>query len=74
MSEDEWDERIGEARHGGRRYQIIPDRPEVGVYLYVFEDDRCVADYLQDNLEACLEQATEDFGVPAGAWAWRTQS
>ncbi|MDR3624156.1 MAG: hypothetical protein P4L16_03330 [Chlamydiales bacterium] len=50
-----------------RHYEIKHD-PLVGFYLYVFEDDKCIRDYLQDTLELAMECAWEDFGVPKDAW------
>ncbi|HLY68705.1 MAG TPA: hypothetical protein VKR53_03180 [Puia sp.] len=50
-----------------RHYEIKYD-PSVGFYLYVFEGDRCIYDYLQDTLEIAMECAWEDFGVPKNAW------
>lgn len=50
-----------------RRYDIKHD-PNIGFYLYVFENDKCITDYLQDTLELAMECALEDFGVPKGSW------
>lgn len=50
-----------------RHYEIKHD-PSVGFYLYVFEDDRCVRDYLQDTLETAINCAFEDYNVPKTAW------
>jgi len=50
-----------------RQYEIKHD-PLVGFYLYVFEDGKCIRDYLQDTLELAMECAWEDFGVPKEAW------
>lgn len=50
-----------------RRFVIEVD-PAVGYYLYVYEGDDCVADYLQDTLDFAQEQAEEDFGVPRDSW------
>lgn len=40
----------------------------VGFYLFVFEDDVCIYDQLQDTLEIAIESAWEDYGVPKNAW------
>lgn len=48
-------------------YKIKHD-PSVGFYLYVFDGDRCIHDYLQDTLELAMEYARDDFGVPKEAW------
>lgn len=50
-----------------KRYEIKYD-PMVGFYLYVFEGDKCIHDYLQDTLDLAMECAWEDFGVPKSAW------
>lgn len=50
-----------------RHYEIKYD-PNVGFYFYVFEDGKCIRDYLQDTLELAMECAWEDFGVPIDAW------
>lgn len=50
------------------RYYEIHYGPAVGFYLYIFENNRCISDYLQDTLELAIECAWEDFGVPKEAW------
>lgn len=50
------------------RYYEIKHDPNVGFYLYVFENDKCIHDYLQDTLELAMECAWEDFGVPKESW------
>lgn len=50
-----------------RHYEIKHD-PSVGFYLYVFDGNRCIRDYLQDTLEIAIECAWEDFGLPKDAW------
>ncbi len=49
---------------------VIEEDPTVGFYLYVFEgdDDACAWDYLQDTLDAAMEQAQFSYGVSKGAW------
>jgi len=49
-------------------FKIEEDYPEVGVYLYVYENERCVFDYLQDNIEICKKFAFEEFNVPIDSW------
>ncbi|MEW6451900.1 MAG: hypothetical protein AB1490_14685 [Pseudomonadota bacterium] len=51
----------------GRRFMIERDE-SVGFYLYVYEDDRCVRDHLQDSLELAVQQAFEEFSVPKDSW------
>ncbi len=57
-----------EAEHNNRKYIIEQDRPDVGVYLYVYEQGKCMYDYLQDTVEQCIVFAEEEFGVPLSAW------
>ena len=55
----------------GRRFVIEEDLPEVGVYLYVFEGDKCVEDVLQNDIATCIMVALEDYGVPKELWIKR---
>jgi hypothetical protein len=52
----------------GRRF-IIREDPGIGFYLYVYEGAACIADHLQDSVEAAMAQAEEDYGVARCAWA-----
>jgi hypothetical protein len=47
-------------------YEIKHD-PSIGFYIYLFEDGKCIRDYLQDTLELAMECAWEDFGVQKDA-------
>jgi hypothetical protein len=60
--------RILEANHNGRKFKIEEDYPEVGVYLYVFEKEKCIKDYLQNDIETCMQAALEDYQVPINKW------
>jgi hypothetical protein len=51
----------------GRRF-VIEEDDAVGVYLYVYEDDRCIRDHLQDSLEMAVNTAFEDYQVPKDQW------
>ncbi|QMU62224.1 MAG: hypothetical protein GKR92_11180 [Gammaproteobacteria bacterium] len=53
---------------GGNKYVIKEDLPEVGWYLFVYENDICIKDYLQETLAIAKEQAQEDCSVPENAW------
>jgi hypothetical protein len=55
------------ASHDGRKFKI-EEEAGVGFYVYVFEGERCTADYLQDSLALAKEFALHKFGVPQGAW------
>ena len=46
----------------------MPDLPEVGVYLYIYDGELCVRDDLQNDLQTCKVIAFEDYGVPLTEW------
>jgi len=48
-------------------YEIKYD-PAAGFYFYVFKNNLCIKDYLQDTLDIAIEMAWEDFGVPKNVW------
>lgn len=50
-----------------RRFEIKHD-PLAGCYLYVFENEKCIRDHLQDTLEFAIESAFDDYDVPKDAW------
>jgi len=50
------------------RYFEIKEDPYAGFYLYVFEDDKCIYDSLQDTFEIAVECAWEDYNVPKASW------
>ena len=55
---------------GGERSKrfVIEEDEGIGFYLYVFDGEKCVKDYLQDTLDFAIEQAEEDFGVCRETW------
>jgi hypothetical protein len=59
---------IIETDYNGMKFRIEEDYPEVGAYLYVYEGEMCIKDYLQNDVEACKQIALEDFGVPLNKW------
>lgn len=59
---------IYESIQDSRIFKIEEDYPEVGVYLYVYENGRCTCDYLQDNIAMCKKFAFEEFNVPIDSW------
>lgn len=65
---------ILEVEHKGKRFRIEEDYPEVGSYLYVYEGEKCIKDYLQDNIEMCKEVAFEDYKVPFDKWEMKEES
>lgn len=54
--------------HQGKRFEIESDKPEVGVYLTVYENGNCIADSLQDSVELCIEYAEQEYGCPRALW------
>jgi len=56
-------------KRSSRTYLIEEDLPEVGWYLYEFDESgKCVADYLQDSLEVIMAFATEQFSIQKESW------
>ena len=47
---------------------IEKDFDEVGYYLYVYKNGKCIYDYLQDTLILTKEFAREEFGVLEDNW------
>lgn len=50
-------------------FEIVPDRPEIGVYLYVYDGEQCIRDALQNDKETCKKIAFRDYGVPLDEWS-----
>ena len=65
---------IFEAEHNGLRFVIEDDLPGVGSYLYIYKDEYCTHDYLQDDTDACKEMANEDYEVPMDAWIMKEKN
>ena len=59
---------ILETVRDNRTFKIEEDYPEVGVYLYVYEDGRCIKDYLQNDIDTCKSLALEEYNVPVDSW------
>jgi len=57
-----------EAEHKGMKFKIEEDTPQVGSYLYVYEADVCIKDYLQNSIAICKHVALENYGVPIDGW------
>jgi hypothetical protein len=57
-----------EVEHNGLMFQIEEDFPEVGVYLYVYQNEECIKDFLQNSIDVCKRLALEDYGVPLEKW------
>lgn len=56
------------AKYNELEFVIEEDHPDVGVYLYVYQDGTCVRDILQNDTATCIDVAFEDFGVPKEVW------
>mgnify|MGYP006928181058 CR=1 FL=1 len=56
------------AQYDAKRFEIVQDEPDVGVYLYVYDNDQCVRDLLQNDTETCIEIAFEEYGIPKDGW------
>ena len=60
--------KILEAEFNGRKFKIEEDYPEVGSFLYIYEGEKCIKDYLQNDIETCKQVAFEDYEVPLDKW------
>ena len=49
-------------------FEIVKDNSDVGYYLYVYDEDRCIADYLQNDEDTCEQVALEEYGVEPSSW------
>ena len=65
--------KILETSYKGKKFRIEEDYPEVGSYLYIFEDEKCIKDYLQNDIEVCKKLAFEDYGVPLDRWVLKEE-
>lgn len=61
--------KVLKAEYNGLNFKIEEDLPEVGVYLYVYRNNKCFKDYLQNSIDTCKEIALEEFGVPLEKWS-----
>ena len=59
---------VYETFQGNRVFKIEEDFPEVGAYLYVYEDGHCIKDYLQNDIDICKALALEEYNVPINSW------
>lgn len=57
-----------EVVQGDTIYRIEEDYHKVGAYLYIIENNKCIKDYLQKNIEACKSLAFEEYGIPTEYW------
>lgn len=57
------------ANHNNTKFIIEQDNPDIGYYLYVWKNNQCIADHLQDTLEKAKEFAFEEYNVPFSEWS-----
>jgi hypothetical protein len=50
------------------KFIIEEDNPDVGFYLYVYQDGRCINDYLQNDLKTAKQFAFDKYNVPVDEW------
>ncbi len=60
--------KVYKAEHNNLTFRIEENNPDVGVYLYVFENDNCIKDYLQNDIKTCMEIGLEKYGIPLNGW------
>lgn len=68
MSKDLKDFEIYIAQKDNLLFKIEEDLPDVGWYLFMYEDGKDIYDTLQDTLKDCQEFALEEFDVPLSSW------
>jgi len=56
------------SKHNNLTFEIVEDLPEVGFYLYVYDNNNCLEDHLQDTEQISKEFALEEYGVPLDSW------
>ena len=56
------------AENNGLRFEIVKDNPDIGYYLYVYDEERCIRDYLQNDEDTCKQVALEEYGVEPSSW------
>ena len=56
------------AEYNRLRFEIVKDNSDVGYYLHVYDEDRCIADYLQNDEDTCKQVALEEYGVEPSSW------
>ncbi len=62
------DFKIFTAEYKELSFRIEEDYPEVGIYLYVYKNNVCIKDFLQDTIDICKEIAFEEYKVPIDFW------
>jgi hypothetical protein len=60
--------RVIEAELNEYKFIIKEDKPEVGAYLFVYQNGVDIRDELQDDVEHCKRFALKHYNVPLDAW------
>ena len=60
--------KVLECEHNDKKFVIKEDYPEIGAYLYVYKENKCIEDYLQNDIHICKIIAFEEFNVPMDKW------
>jgi len=60
--------RVWEVNKGEKLFRMQEDNPEIGVYLFVYEGQKCTIDYLQNDVDICKEFAFDEFGIKIDSW------
>jgi len=58
-----------EAYIGKQRFILEEDLPEVGWYIYVFDNNgNCIGDHLQDNYDMAIAFTSEEYKIDKDNW------
>ena len=52
----------------GLTFVIEEDHPDVGAYLYIYDNGKCIRDILQNDVNTCKDIAFEEYGVGKDQW------
>ncbi len=52
----------------GIKFLIEGEYPGIGAYLYIYKDNKCIRDEIQDTIEICKDIAFENYNVPLDSW------
>lgn len=57
-----------QATVGRRKFVVEEILPGIGWYLHVWENEKAIADHLQNDFDTIIERVRADYGVPIKAW------
>ncbi len=49
-------------------FKIEEEVSDVGAYLYIYKNHKCIYDSLQNDIATCKELALEEYGVSLSYW------